>query len=294
MPTNEATQARWQTDDIQHVGIDCQQGTNTVKQTIVRQTLEVQTIGPPPECSPTIVLLHEGLGCVGLWRDFPKQLSEQTGLGVLVYSRCGYGSSSGINMPRPLDYMTEEASTSLPALMDAFSLSKVILLGHSDGASIAGIYAGSFVDARVRGLILMAPHFFTETMGLDSIVDALNAYKTGDLRKRLEKYHDNVDMAFLGWNSAWLDPGFREWNICDSIDHWRIPVLAIQGRDDQYGTLEQIRVIEERCLAPVELTILDDCQHSPHLQQTEKTLASIKAFIATLAAMEGFPADRQA
>lgn len=283
MQVTKTSPIQWQADGVQQVSTQCEHDA-----TQTTQTLEVLTIGPSPQNSPTIVLLHEGLGCVSLWRDFPKLLNQHTGLGVLVYSRTGYGSSSGIKMPRPLDYMTQEATTSLPALMDAFELSKVILLGHSDGASIAGIYAGGTVDARVRGLILMAPHFFTESDGLQSIADALQDYKTGDLRKRLEKYHDNVDMAFLGWNSAWLDPQFKAWNITDSIDHWRVPVLAIQGHDDQYGTLAQIRVIEERCPAPVEVMLLDDCQHAPHLQQTTKTLAGIKRFIGTLASMEGF------
>ncbi len=281
---NQSPEVQWQDNRLQHVTVRPDPNNSNVA-----QTLEALTIGPSPENAPTILLLHEGLGCVKLWRDFPAQLSQTTGLGVLSYSRCGYGSSSGIKLPRPLDYMSQEAASSLPAMIEAFNLDKVILLGHSDGASIAGIYAGSLADARVRGLILMAPHFFTETSGLESIAESLQAYKSGDLRKKLEKYHDNVDMAFLGWNTAWLDPGFRAWNITENIGHWRVPVLAIQGRDDQYGTLEQIRVIEERCPAPVEVALLDDCQHAPHLQQPEKTLSAVKGFLDTLSVMEGFP-----
>ena len=134
----------------------------------------------------------------------------------------------------------------------------------------------------------MAPHFFTEPAGLKSIAEARHAYDNDDLRERLAKYHNNVDMAFLGWNEAWLDPGFESWNIADCIDHWRVPVLAIQGRDDQYGTLAQIEEINARCPAPVEVAILDDCQHAPHLQQPQTTLAAISDFIKTLSAMEGF------
>ena len=255
-----------------------------------QQTLEVLTIGPSPQHAPTILLLHEGLGCVSLWRDFPQQLQQLTGFGVLAYSRAGYGSSSPIELPRPLDYMSQEAATSLPAIMDTFALQKTILLGHSDGASIAGLYAGNTVDARIRALILMAPHFFTEGPGLAAIEKARDDYNNSDLRERLAKYHDNVDMAFLGWNTAWLDADFVAWNIADSIDHWRIPVLAIQGGEDQYGTLAQINEIETRCPAPLELAILDDCEHAPHLQQTEATLAAIDSFVTTLSAMEDLTA----
>lgn len=280
MPTNQTT-VNWHSEKTQRVEV-----TFGDENTPQSQTLEVLTLGPSPQQAPTIVLLHEGLGCVQLWRDFPNQLQELTGFGVLAFSRAGYGASGPIDLPRPLDYMTREAATSLPAILEAFALQKTILLGHSDGASIAGLYAGNTVDARIRSLILMAPHFFTEPMGLAAIEQARNDFSSGDLRDRLSKYHHNVDMAFLGWNGAWLDAGFVEWNIADCIDHWRIPVLAIQGRDDQYGTLAQIDEIENRCPAPVEVAILEDCQHAPHLQQPQATLSAINGFIITLSAME--------
>ena len=238
------------------------------------------------QSAPTIVMLHEGLGCVGLWGDFPEKLRAATGAGVFAYSRAGYGQSDPVDLPRQLDYMTHEAVDILPGVLDAIGFEHGILLGHSDGASIAAIYAGSIEDFRVRGLVLMAPHFFTEEMGLKSIAEAKAAYDDGDLRPRLAKYHRNVDNVFRGWNDAWLDPGFEDWNIAESIDYLRIPVLAIQGADDQYGTLAQIREIENRIYSPLDVEILADCKHSPHAEQPEKTLAAISEFCARLARIE--------
>jgi pimeloyl-ACP methyl ester carboxylesterase len=176
--------------------------------------LEAVAFGPPPDKAPTIVMLHEGLGCLALWRDFPQKLAAATGHGVFAYSRAGYGLSHPVDLPRPLDYMSREARFSLPALLDAIGLTRGLLLGHSDGASIAAIYAGEHADERIKGLILMAPHLFTEAMGLASIAEAGHAYETGDLRARLAKYHAHVDVAFRGWNDAWLDSGFLEHRGC--------------------------------------------------------------------------------
>src|SRR5271157_4886483 len=206
--------------------------------------LEAVAFGPPPGTAPTIVMLHEGLGCVALWRDFPMKLAAASGWGVFAYSRAGYGQSDAIDLPRPLDYMTEEAILSLPRVLAAIGFKRGVLLGHSDGASIAAIYAGEHDDERVRGLVLMAPHVFTEAPGLAAIAEARDAYRTGDLRARLAKHHADVDCAFCGWNGAWLDPGFKAWNIEGFVERWRVPALLIQGDDDQYGTLAQIRAIE--------------------------------------------------
>ena len=200
------------------------------------QHLEAVAYGPPPDRAPTIVMLHEGLGCVALWRDFPQKLAAASGHGVFAYSRAGYGGSDPVDLPRPLDYMTREAQFSLPTVLDAIGFERGILLGHSDGASIAAIYAGEHADVRIKGLVLMAPHLFTEEMGLASIAEARHAYETGDLRAKLAKYHAHVDCAFRGWNDAWLDPGFKAWNIEDTVSRWRVPALVIQGADDQYGT----------------------------------------------------------
>jgi pimeloyl-ACP methyl ester carboxylesterase len=160
--------------------------------------LEAVAHGPSPRQAPAVVMLHEGLGCVALWRDFPARLAAAAGLGVFAYSRAGYGQSDPVDLPRPLDYMTREARLSLPAVLKAIRLERGILLGHSDGASIAAIYAGEHSDERINGLILMAPHLFAEEGGLASIAEARRSYKTGELRARLAKYHAHVDNAFLG------------------------------------------------------------------------------------------------
>jgi pimeloyl-ACP methyl ester carboxylesterase len=246
--------------------------------------LEAVAYGPPPDQAPTIVMLHEGLGCVALWRDFPANLAAATGCGVFAYSRGGYGGSDPVALPRPLDYMSREARFSMPAVLEAIGLTRGILLGHSDGASIAAIYAGEHSDERIEGVILMAPHLFTEEMGLASIAEARRAYETGDLRARLAKYHTHVDNAFRGWNGAWLDPGFRAWNIEDAVGCWRVPALVIQGIDDQYGTLEQVRAIEARSHAPVQIVILEACRHSPQIDQPQATLDAIVGFCAGITA----------
>jgi pimeloyl-ACP methyl ester carboxylesterase len=205
---------------------------------------------------------------------------------VFAYSRAGYGASEPIDLPRPLDYMSREARLSLPAVLEAIGLERGILLGHSDGASIAAICAGECMDERIKGLALMAPHLFTEEMGLASIAEARRAYETGDLRAKLAKYHEHVDSAFLGWNGAWLDPGFEAWNIEKAVGRWRVPALVIQGVDDQYGTLAQVRAIEARSPAPVTSLILDACRHSPQIDQPQATLDAIAGFVATVTAAD--------
>ena len=242
--------------------------------------LEAVAYGAPPEEAPTIVMLHEGLGCVALWRDLPAKLAAATGWGVFAYSRAGYGRSDPVALPRPLDYMTREARLSLPTVLETIRMKRGILLGHSDGASIAAIFAGERFADRVNGLVLIAPHLFTEEPGLASIAEARRAYAEGDLRARLAKYHADVDVAFCGWNGAWLDPSFKAWNIEDAVQRWRVPALLIQGVDDPYGTLAQIRAIEARSPAPVRSVILDRCRHSPQTEQPQATLDAIVRFCA--------------
>ncbi len=244
--------------------------------------LEYACFGPSPAEAETIVMLHEGLGCLALWRDLPEKLAEQTGYGVFAYSRTGHGQSDLADLPRPLDYMTGEALNVLPEVLNAFDFRRGILLGHSDGATIAAIYAGSVQDHRVRGAVLMAPHFFTEEMGLAEIARARDTYQTGDLKDRMAKYHKDPDNTFLGWNNVWLDPDYKNWNVAEVIDFLRIPVLAIQGADDQYGTLAQIEEIESRIYAPVDVEIFPECRHSPHLDQPEQTQDAIAEFAARL------------
>jgi pimeloyl-ACP methyl ester carboxylesterase len=257
--------------------------------TINGSKLECRFWGGSPASKPAIILLHEGLGSVELWRSFPLRLSEQTGHSVFAYSRAGYGRSDPVPLPRPLDYMTREAVDVLPQVLNVIGFKRGILLGHSDGASIAAIYAGSVTDFRVRGLCLMSPHFFTEAEGLAAIAEAKVQYECGDLRERMAKYHAAPDNAFRGWNGAWLDPGFKSWNIEDSIAHIRVPVLAIQGRGDQYGTLAQIDALVNGSYAPVDAVILEDCKHSPHIEQQDRTIAAVSEFLARLTRIEAVP-----
>ena len=249
-------------------------------------TLEYYALGPAPDQAPTIVMLHEGLGCAALWRDFPQKVAQATGMGVFVYSRAGYGQSDGAPLPKPLDFMTREAVDVLPKVLDAIGFQRGILFGHSDGATIAAIYAGSVADTRVRGLIVMAPHFFTEPDGLAESAKAKEAFETGGLREKMAKYHRDPDVAFRGWNDVWLHPDFRKWNVSEVIDYLRIPTLAIQGRDDQYGTLAQVEEIESRSYAPVDMVVIDDCQHAPHLEQPVPVLAEVAEFAARLERIE--------
>jgi len=254
-------------------------------------TLETYTVGPPPGEAPTLVLLHEGLGCVDLWRDFPEQLTAETGCGVFAYSRAGYGRSDACPLPRPLDYMTREAVSVLPEVLDTIGFRDGVLIGHSDGASIAAIHAGAQRDPRVRGVVLMAPHFFTEEMGLDAIAEARTAYSDGDLRARLGKYHKYVDAAFRGWNDAWLAPGFKEWDIRHFLDHVSVPVLCLQGEQDQYGTRAQVDVVAERIGSLVTVRMLPDCRHSPHLEAAETVTAEIAAFLRGTVGFEAGVSD---
>ncbi len=252
-------------------------------------TLEYACWGPSPSNAPTLVMLHEGLGSVGLWRDWPAKLADALGMGVLAYSRAGYGRSSPVELPRPLDYMTREATEVLGAILDAAGVKSCVLLGHSDGATIAGIYAGSVSDQRVRGLILIAPHFFTEEVGLTAIRAAGDAYASGDLKAKLVRHHDNPDVAFHGWHDAWTDPGFAGWNMADVIDHWRVPALVIQGSADPYGTLAQIHEVQERTYSPAEVLVMEGCGHAPHQERTDEVTDGIAAFWARLRAFEDAP-----
>ena len=227
---------------------------------------------------PAIVMLHEGLGSAALWGDFPDRLAAATSVTVLAYSRAGYGASSPVALPRPLTYMHDEAKTVLPLLLDAIGFRRGLLLGHSDGASIAAIYAGSIADHRVRGLVLIAPHFFTEEVGLESIRAAKAAYEQGDLKPRLARWHKNVDVAFYGWNGAWLDPGFRAWDITDALAYIRVPVQIVQGENDQYGTIRQVEIAQRECYCPVEVTMIAGAGHSPQRERPDVTLEAIAGF----------------
>src|SRR6266699_665985 len=231
--------------------------------------LEYRMIGPAPDDAPTIVMLHEGLGCAALWGDFPDRLAAATGAGVFVYSRAGYGASTTVALPRPLDYMHVEALDVLPKLLDKIGFRRGLLLGHSDGASIAAIYAGGIQDHRVRAVAMIAPHFIVEDVSVASIAEIKTAYETTDLKAKLARWHEDVDNAFLGWNGAWLDPQFREWDISEYLAYIRVPVAIIQGGNDQYGTIRQVEIAQEECYCPVDVTILPVAGHSPHREAPE-------------------------
>ena len=245
--------------------------------------LEYEWHGPPPGAAPTLVFLHEGLGCISLWRDFPARLAAATGCGALVYSRAGYGYSDPVPLPRPLRFMHEEALVVLPEVLAAAEVQDAILVGHSDGGSIALIHAGGVPGAPVRGLCLEAPHVFCEDLSVASIALAAEKYRQGDLRRALERHHGaNVDVAFWGWNQAWLDPAFRGWNIQEYLGGIRCSALVVQGEDDEYGTLAQVDAIEAGSGGSVQRLVLPACGHSPHRAQPEATLAAMSAFIRDL------------
>jgi pimeloyl-ACP methyl ester carboxylesterase len=243
--------------------------------------LEYRFIAPAGPGLPVLVFLHEGLGCVGIWRGFPDALAAATGCGAFVYSRAGYGRSSPVTVPRPLRYMQDEALEVLPRLLDALGLDDVVLVGHSDGASIALVHAGGADPGRrVRSVIAEAPHVFCEELSVASIEKARRAFEAGDLRPKLARLHgENVDCAFWGWNRAWLDPGFAAWNIEEYLPRIQAPVLVIQGRDDEYGTAAQYESVRARCGGPVEVVVLEGCGHSPHRDQPAATLTAMAGFI---------------
>lgn len=246
--------------------------------TIGASDLEYRLIGPAPDQAPTVVMLHEGLGCVGLWGDFPDRLQAATGAGVMVYSRAGYGASTPVALPRPLDYMHIEALDVLPKLLDRIGFRRGLLLGHSDGASIAAIYAGGVQDHRVRGVAMIAPHFIVEDISVTSIAEIGRTYETSELKSKLSRWHKDVDNAFYGWNGAWLDPKFRNWDISEYLAYIRVPVAILQGADDHYGTLRQVEIAREECYCPVEVTIIPAAGHSPHREAPEATLNAISEF----------------
>jgi pimeloyl-ACP methyl ester carboxylesterase len=245
--------------------------------------LEYHWVGVKDNAAPLLVFLHEGLGSASMWRHFPTQLCEAGGWRGLVYSRAGYGRST----PRPHGerwtpgYMHEQAEEVLPAFLAAVGVDverePPWLFGHSDGASIALIYAAAYPNA-AAGLIVLAPHIFVEDLSVHSIEQAKYAYASTDLRNKLARHHQDVDSAFWGWNDIWLDPAFRHWNVESLLPSIRIPVLAVQGHDDEYGTMAQVDGLAER-VPQAEVLKLDDCAHSPHRDQPAAVTAATIGFI---------------
>jgi pimeloyl-ACP methyl ester carboxylesterase len=243
---------------------------------VIVDGVELDTVDLPGT-EPALVLLHEGLGCVELWRGFPATLHDATGRRVVVSSRAGYGHSGRARLPRPVTYMHHEADAVLPALLDALAIERPFLIGHSDGASIAVLYAGA--GHRVAGLVLLAAHVIVEDVTVASIAAARTAYDTGVLRARLGRYHDDVDGAFRGWNDVWLSPQFRSWDITDRLPGIDAPVLVIQGADDPYGTLRQVDLVEAGVSGRVERLVLPGAGHAPHLEAPDAVVAAITAFV---------------
>jgi pimeloyl-ACP methyl ester carboxylesterase len=232
--------------------------------------------------APRILLLHEGLGCVGLWGDFPERLAALTGHATLAYSRAGYGGSSPVALPRPLDYMQREAKHVLPRVLDAIGFERGAVVGHSDGASIAAIHAGALCDSRVCAVSLMAPHFVVEDMTIAAIAQAREAFATGDLRARHARWHAQVDIAFHGWCDAWLDPKFLTWDISDNLAGIAAPVQIIQGDADPYGSERQIDIARAGLRAPPDVAVLPGIGHSAYRQASEATLEHIARFLSPL------------
>jgi pimeloyl-ACP methyl ester carboxylesterase len=242
------------------------------------QRLEYRMLGPRPGAAPTLVLLHEGLGCVGMWGDFPDRLQAATQCGVFVYSREGYGRSSPAKLPRQLDFMHVEARETLPKILDAIGFRHGLLVGHSDGASIAAIYGGSHQDHRVAGLVLMAPHFIVEAVTSAAIVEVRKAFDTTELRARLARYHADVDATVHGWTDVWLTGDFRSWDLTEDLAYIRVPVLIIQGEDDHFGTIRQVEIAQEACYCPVEVLMLPVTRHVPYREAPQATLDAVVDF----------------
>jgi pimeloyl-ACP methyl ester carboxylesterase len=251
--------------------------------------------GPGPDEAVTLVLLHEGLGSVALWRDVPARLAEATGWGVFAYSRFGYGHSDGVTLPRAMTYMQDEARLVLPEVLRAAGIRRAVLVGHSDGGSIAAVYAGSFASkvagGRAKpgrdtgggcllGLVTIAAHFVVEDLNIASIRGIKEEYEAGGLRQRLARYHRDADVAFRGWNDAWLDPRFQDFDITGFLPHIRVPVLALQGAADPYGSDVQLPILEANVRVPITIREIPGARHSPHLEAADVTLAAISDFVA--------------
>ena len=229
---------------------------------------------------PTLVFLHEGLGSVSMWRDFPARVAHATGCPVVVYSRYGYGRSDVLEEPFTVRYMHEEALAALPEFLERMYIVEPVLFGHSDGGSIALIHAGA--HHRVRALILEAPHVFVEDLSVSSIALAKVSFETTDLPGRLARHHADAEKTFRRWNGIWLHPDFRAWNIEEYLPIVDCPVLAIQGRDDEYGTVAQLEAIRARVRGPVELLQLACCGHSPHRDQPQAVIEAVTRFVGGL------------
>ena len=228
--------------------------------------------------APVIVFLHEGLGSISMWRDFPERLARAAGYNALVYSRYGYGKSDPLTSPRRPDYLHEEALKTLPELLEKLNIERPVLFGHSDGASIALIHAAWH---RTRAVIALAPHVFVEQIAVDGVGEIRRDYEHGTLREKLARYHDHPDSAFYGWNDIWLSPAFREWCIEEELSRITSPVLGVQGFEDEYATMEQIDRMQ-RQIPRFGALKLANCRHSPHRDQPDELIRATRRFLAEI------------
>ena len=233
------------------------------------------------EGKPALVFLHEGLGSIRQWRDFPARVAAATGCRALVYDRYGYGQSDVlVEKKRDVRFMHDEALIALPEVLDAMRIDDAILVGHSDGASIALIHAAGPGSGRIRGLALESPHSFVEPVTVASIATLLERYDQGDLRQKLERLHGaNTDRIFAAWTDVWLRPEFAAWSIEELLPAVTCPVLVIQGEQDEYGTVRQVEAVKNKVQGSVETLLLPRCGHAPHRDRREETLAAIARFV---------------
>jgi pimeloyl-ACP methyl ester carboxylesterase len=250
-------------------------------ETINGRQIEVRIIDPGEATRPWIVFLHEGLGCVSLWRDFPERISQATGAGAMIYSRAGYGQSDRLENERDPQYMHREALGVLPQLLDKLAITNPILFGHSDGASIALIHAGA--GHAVTGLILEAPHVFVEEISLKGVSEAASAYRATDLPAKLARHHRDADKTFWGWHDIWTSENFRDWNIEAYLPAIACPTLLLQGTGDEYGSSAQIDAIAAAIKGETQRHILANCGHTPHREQAELTLQLTIDFVRGIA-----------
>jgi pimeloyl-ACP methyl ester carboxylesterase len=243
-------------------------------------SLEARWVGPSRDGGPDLVFLHEGLGSITQWRDTPEQIAQACGRPALVYARAGYGRSTPVVPPRPLTYMHDEAAL-LPAVLAAAGVSDHVLVGHSDGASIALIAAGRGDDAP-RAIVAIAPHVIVEDVSVASIAAAADAYRTGGLRDKLARHHADVDGAFWGWNRAWLDPEFRNWDLRAFLPRVTAPILVVQGDRDEYGTAAQVDAIAAGAGGPVEVAWIAGAGHAPFRDAPDLVHERIARFITTV------------
>lgn len=244
--------------------------------------LEARFLGPAPDQAPTLVFLHEGLGSAALWRDLPERVAAATGWGVLMYSRHGYGSSSRKPHPWPQSYLHDEAAHWLPRVLDAASVRRAVLVGHSDGGSIAAIAAGLGAVPQVEGVVLMAPHVMVEPATLSGVNGAIAAFEGGRLRDHLSRYHHHVDDAFWGWATAWTEFGRVGFDVRMLLPGIRVPVLVLQGDDDEYGSAAQYESIRDGVSGPVEVRVLDNCRHLLYRDAPFQVVESLVGFVSGL------------